>query len=177
MGAVVHIDLDDKPYLEILDGRCVRKVSPKRKHAVLQWRIAALIDRLGGSFGQVATEWRFHLPAGGNGATTLVPDVAWVALERLRSLSENAREEPPFAPDIVVEVRSPSDREAHIAAKIAAYLANGSLVVLDVDPDREVITAHERGGSTTFSRGDFFQCSSVPWLRFETAPLFASLEI
>lgn len=174
---MVNIDLDEKPYLEILDGLAVRKVSPKRKHAILQWRIAALIDRLGGSFGQVATEWRFHLPTSGNGATTLVPDVAWVALERLRSLSEDAREEPPFAPDTVVEVRSPSDRKTHIAAKIAAYLANGSLVVLDVDPDREIITAHERGDSTTFSGGDFFQCASVPWLRFEIAPLFATLEI
>lgn len=177
MGAVFDIDLDEKPYLEILDGRGVRKVSPKRKHAELQWRIAALLDRLAGAPGHVGTEWRCHLPAGPRGVTTLVPDVAWVAVERLRSLSEAARDEPPFAPDIVVEVRSQSDREAHIAAKIATYLANESLVVLDVDPERQLIVAHERTGVTTFSRADVFQCGSVPWLRFEIAPLFASLEI
>lgn len=177
MGEMSNIDLDEKPYLEILEGHSERKVSPKRKHGVLQWRTAAVLDNLGGSFGQVATEWRCHLPAGPHGTTTLVPDVAWVALERLRSLSESARDEPPFAPDVVVEVRSPSDRGARIAAKIATYLANGSFVVLDVDPDRETIAAHERSGSTTFSRGDFFKCGSVPWLRFEIAPLFASLDI
>lgn len=177
MGAVSTIDLDEKPYLEILNGRGVRKVSPKRKHAELQWRIAALLDRLAGSPGHVGTEWRCHLPAGPRGVTTLVPDVAWVAAERLLPLSETARDEPAFAPDIIAEVRSPSDHEAHIAAKIATYLANESLIVLDADPEREVITAHERSGSTTFSRADFFECDSVPWLRFEIAPLFASLEI
>lgn len=177
MGAVFNISLAEKPYLEIFDGRAVRKVSPKRKHAELQWRIAALLDSLAGSLGHVGTEWRCHLPAGPHGPTSLVPDVAWVALERLRSLSETARDEPPFAPDVVVEVRSPSDRNAHIAAKIAAYLANGSSLVLDVDPDLELITAHERSGSTTFSRIDVFECASVPWLRFEIAPLFASLEV
>ena len=40
----------DKPAIEWISGRPVRKVSPKRKHGKLQFRIAALVDRLGVEF-------------------------------------------------------------------------------------------------------------------------------
>ena len=48
----------DKPAVEWISGRPVRKVSPARKHGKLQLRIGALLERLGGAFGEVASDSR-----------------------------------------------------------------------------------------------------------------------
>jgi hypothetical protein len=53
----------DPPEIEWIAGRAAPKVSPNRKHGKLQFRIGALLERLGGAFGEVASEWRIHLPA------------------------------------------------------------------------------------------------------------------
>lgn len=43
------------------------------------------------------------------------------------------------APELVVEVRSPSDRLTALSAKALEYLAAGAVVVLVVDPDTESV--------------------------------------
>jgi hypothetical protein len=79
--------IDQKPYTELLAGRAVRKVSPQRRHAILQPRLAMLVARLAGKRGDVGTEWRFYMNAPGDPRTSLVPDIAFVARERLDALA------------------------------------------------------------------------------------------
>lgn len=55
----------------------------------------------------------------------LLPDVAFVTADRLAALSARDQQRPPFAPDVAIEIRSPSDRERNIARKIELYLARG----------------------------------------------------
>jgi len=172
----VRICDDEKPYVEWIDGQSFPKVSLQRKHGKLEWRFGALLDALGGTQGEVAAEWRCYLPDGPHGPSTLVPDVAFISFERLRSLSDQEVEQPPFAPDVVVEIRSPSYRERLAAEKIALYLRYGTRVVLDVDPERRCITAHAPEGVAAFDQSATFEHAAVPWLRFEIAPLFANLE-
>jgi len=46
-----------------------------------------------------------------------MPDVAWVTLDRWNALSKSQKRKfPPFCPDFVVEVRSPSDRVKTVEA-------------------------------------------------------------
>jgi Uma2 family endonuclease len=165
----------DKPAVEWISGRAVLKVSPTRKHGKLQFRIGALLDRLGGGFGEVATEWTMHFPDEPK-RTVLVPDVAFVAHARMSGFTSKEASEPPIAPDIAVEILSPSDRRRDADEKIALYLKHGSSLVLEVDPDRYAIVAHARDGVTTFGERDTFAHDAVPWLRFDIAPLFADLE-
>ena len=106
-----------------------------------------------------------------------VPDVAVVMLERLRSLPESEREQPPFAPDVAVEVRSPSYRPAFAAEKIVRYLRTGAVLVLDVDPVKRVVTAHSAAGVRTFSEGDRFTHDAAPWLAFDVAELFSDIDL
>jgi Uma2 family endonuclease len=167
--------IDEKPYTEFLAGRAVRKVSPQRRHALLQARLAALVTNLAGARGDVGTEWRFYMNPPGDPRTSLVPDVAFVTRERLDALAPAQREQPPFSPDVAIEIRSPRDRIADVEWKMRAYLEMGGTLALDVIPESEEIRAYTAADMKTFGHGDRFVCDAVPWLTFDLAALFAGL--
>jgi Uma2 family endonuclease len=163
--------LNEKPYLEILDGRQARKVSPKRQHAVLQWRVAAYLQELAGNRGDVGTEWRCWL--NGPKLTTLVPDVAFVSTERLAPLEAVQREEPPFAPDIAIEIRSPGDRIARVEWKMRAYLKHGCFVAVDMHPDTRELRIFTIDGMRVYREGERFASTDLPWLVLDVTAIFA----
>jgi Uma2 family endonuclease len=166
----------DAPEVEFVNGVGVPKVSPRRRHALLQ---AELVERLrawAGQRGEVGPEWRFVLVASESHRTSLVPDVAFVSNARMATLSDAAAEEPPFAPDIAIEIRSPGDRESTIQAKIAAYLAHGACLVLDVDPDRARIVAHDVNGSRSFGSNDVLTHRAADGLSIDVGAVFATLD-
>lgn len=167
--------IDEKPYVEILDGRPTPKVSPKRKHGILQGHLWALVSRCSADRGDVATEWRCWLGTDGPKTTTLVPDVAFVSNERLAALEREAREEPPFAPDVAIEIRSPADRVARIEWKMRAYLSHGGVVAMDVLPEQREIRVFTLEGVRTYREGDRFESSDLPWLAFDVSDVFAPI--
>ena len=167
--------IDQKPYTELLAGRALRKVSPQRRHAILQPRLAMLVARLAGSRGDVGTEWRFYMSAPGDPRTSLVPDIAYVARERLDALTPEKREQPPLSPDVAIEIRSPDDRLVNVEWKMHAYLEMGGTLALDVLPEREEIRAFTCEGMKIFGHGGRFACEAVPWLEFDVAEVFAGL--
>jgi Uma2 family endonuclease len=71
--------------------------------------------------------------------TVLAPDVAFIARERTPSLSWHGFGQ--IAPDLAVEIVSPTDRQRDIRHKLAIYAALGVLVWL-VYPDRAVIEVY-----------------------------------
>jgi Uma2 family endonuclease len=103
--------------------------------------------------------------------------VAYVANVRLAALDADAAEEPPFAPDIAVEIRSPGDRERNIQAKITLYLGAGAQFVLDVDPGSRRITAYESGDVQVFDAADTFAHRLAPGLVFDVDGLFAAADL
>ena len=82
-------------------------------------------------------------------------------------------EEPPFAPDVAVEIRSPSDRERNIQTKVQLYLEHGATLVLDVDPFKREIIAHDASGKHTFNASMHFEHAALPGLRLDVGDLFA----
>lgn len=169
--------LDDRTETEYLDGRPYPKVSPKRVHALVQSTLATAIKRCARRRGLVGTEWRFRVGVADGTNTSFVPDVAYVSYDRLRPLSDEEADEPPFAPDIAAEVRSPSQRLDLLARKVTRYLATGATIVLDVDPMKRTIVAHAFGETRTYEAGARFAHPALPWLDFEVAELFADIEI
>jgi Uma2 family endonuclease len=167
--------IDEKPYTEILDGRAIQKVSPKRVHSMLQWRIAALVQQLAGDRGDVGTEWRFYMDPPGGLQTSLVPDVAFVYRGRLDALVPLEREKPPFSPDIAIELRSPGDNPNDVEWKMHAYLTMGGSIAFDVLPESRTIRAYTHDAVQTLGHGDRFACDAVPWLTFEVDDLFAGI--
>lgn len=63
------------------------------------------------------------------------PDASWVQRDRWNSLSQEEKDGfPPLCPDLVIELRSPSDRISMLQAKMQAYLENGAKLGLLIDP-------------------------------------------
>lgn len=175
MHTMREIDDSEKPYIEYLAGHSVPKVSPQRRHGMVQGALFAILRDLGRGRGDVATEWRCYLPLEPK-RSSLVPDVAFIARERLAELSDDECELPHFAPDIAVEVRSDDDRKKNLEWKIAAYLKYGSKVVLDVLPLERIIYAHSCDGVRTFREIERFECAGLPWLAFDVTEAFADLD-
>ena len=114
----------------------------------------------GGVHGEVGTEVHYHLRAfagrhrlgrvyaaetgfliARNPDTVLAPDVAFVRAERLPPRRDR-RGFMPIAPDLVVEVVSPSDQEQDVAKKVARYLAAGVPLVWVARPEPRTVTVH-----------------------------------
>jgi Uma2 family endonuclease len=89
-------------------------------------------------------DWGARLFA--NPDTVRVPDVAFVRKERLRD-GKLPRRFQDGAPDLVVEVLSPSDRYRRTARKVAEYLRAGASLVWIIDPDERSAVVHRADGS------------------------------
>ncbi|CAN5615885.1 Uma2 family endonuclease [soil metagenome] len=73
----------------------------------------------------------FRLP---NGAKRL-PDFSWVKNEKWNSLTQEQQEKiVPFAPDFLIELRSPTDSLEDLQAKMQEYIENGVSLGWLIDP-------------------------------------------
>ncbi len=73
----------------------------------------------------------FRLP---NGAKKL-PDFSWVKNEKWDSLTSEEKEKiVPFAPDFLIELRSPTDSLTDLQAKMQEYIENGVSLGWLIDP-------------------------------------------
>lgn len=165
----------EKPYVELIDGLGVRKMSPKTRHSFLQLRFGTLLDVWATGRGVVGTEWRFWLVPVGERRTSLVPDVAYLSAERFSKLKGDAKEMPPVAPDIAIEIRSPGDSPRNIGRKVQLYLAHGSQIVLDVDPETRSIVVHDSQSTRTLNESDRFEHAAAPGLTFDLDEVFAEI--
>ncbi|MEO6913485.1 MAG: Uma2 family endonuclease [Candidatus Baltobacteraceae bacterium] len=169
--------LGDKPEFEYLDGEAFRKLSPVRTHSMVQQAVAETIKRCARGAGQAGPEWRFRVGVADGTKTSLMPDVPYVSLERLRALPKEDREEPPFAPDIAVEVHSPSHRPGLLKRKVQKYLRAGAILVLDVDPQSRRVIAHASAGVHEYPAGSTFAHPALTWLVFEIDEIFSEIDI
>jgi Uma2 family endonuclease len=147
MRTVSEIVLPEtKPATEWIGDRPVQKMSPTRRHGKLQAAFLVALLAWAGKRGDVVTEWRFRASPPGEDIHPLVPDVAYMSYARLRPLSPKDREVPPIAPEIVVEILSPDDRQKDIDEKRRVYFAWGVTLELIADPDGRYMDVHDIDG-------------------------------
>lgn len=166
---------ETKPAIESIRGRWEPKVSPKRKHALLQARLTALLLSWATDRGEVGTEWRFYILPPGEKPSSLVPDVAYVSFERMPPELGELREKPTIAPDIAVEIVSPEDRASVIEEKIALYLNAGARLVMLVDPRDRSVVFYEPNALRRFAGEDVARSTSFDDLKIELRSLFAGI--
>ncbi len=104
--------------------------------------------------------------------TVRAADVAFVSNDRLPTPLPVGYAE--LAPDLVVEVLSPGDRPAGVLAKIADWLAAGSLLVWVIDPQRRQARVYRADGSESLL-GDAEALDGEDVLPGFTAPLASIL--
>lgn len=74
------------------------------------------------------------------------PDVAFTSFQRINSQSKPTRKALPFAPDLAVEILSPSNTAAEMEKKLREYFAAGARLVWHIEPELQtarVFTAPE----------------------------------
>ncbi|MFT4040052.1 MAG: Uma2 family endonuclease [Thermomicrobiales bacterium] len=106
--------------------------------------------------------------------TVLAPDVAFVRADRAPQGAAR-RHFANLAPDLVVEVNSPSDRPRDIASKVTMYQEAGVLLVWVVDPPALTVTVHALGQQpVTLGVDDELDGGEVlPGFRVTVAEVFA----
>ena len=165
-----------KPAFELIDERLTQKVSPPYDHARLQYNLAYRIGVWAKNRGRVGTEWRFYLDMPEPGRNSLVPDVAYLSYDRLSRDEREAAQEPRMAPNLAVEILSPSDWRSQVDRKIGLYLAAGTDLVMVVDAEERTLTVYDRLGADVFREGDVVEHRALPELRLALTELFASLD-
>ncbi len=162
-----------KPETEWVRGRALRKVSPTRDHSRLQGELTLALTTWSRGRGEVGPEWRFRIEPPGERRRPLVPDIAFVKLERIRGLSHAELQAPEFAPDVAVEILSPGDDLRDVAAKIDVYLRAGAELVLVVDPPRRTMTVHDAENIVVLTVADTLHHRALPDFELALGPLFA----
>ena len=166
---------ETKPATELIDGRLVQKMSPKRRHQELEMRWTLALRAWGGDSADALPEWRYEFRAPGHSFASLVPDIAYLSKESLETLGPAASEKPPRAPDIAVEILSAGESERHLTWKIGAYLAAGTHVVFVVDPPKRTVIAHSRDRVERFGPGDTVRHATMPGFAYSIDAMFEGL--
>ena len=101
-------------------------------------------------------------------------DAAFVRRDRLEPIGDLAGHLP-LAPDLVVEIASPSDRPGRVASKVEDWLSAGVAMVWRLDPETRIVVVHRPGAEpVTLTEADELDGGDVvPGFRCRVADLFA----
>lgn len=169
---------DDWAY-ELVEGRLVRMPPPSTEHGKLEVRLAVALynassaSDLGTVYGGDAG-FDLTLP-GEAGPTILGADVAFVRAERLAALTVPSTYIP-GAPDLVVEIASPSQFRPELGAKAWLWLRRGASLVWVVWPQRQELDVWTPGQEMPriLRLGDAVEGGDVlPGFTLSLADLFA----
>lgn len=165
---------EDGYSLDLAAGRLVREPRPGARHGVIVGNLYRALDsfvrRRG--LGRVVIETGFLLAE--DPPTVRGPDVAFISVERLPvgPVPEGFWR---LAPDLVVEVVSPSDSAAEIQEKVLQYLDAGTLAVWVVQPRTRTVEVWQPGADVHVVReGEALEGGDVlPGWRVELESLFS----
>lgn len=146
MEQLAQLPKEDSLY-ELDEGELITMALRSGRHGIVEGRILRLLDRfvLENGLGQVLpSDTGFILSRAPD--TIRAPDVAYLTPEKARRIPDEGFV--PFAPDIAVEVVSPSDSYSSLLRKAQQYLGAGSKVVCLVDTKTRQVQVLEPGGAS-----------------------------
>jgi Uma2 family endonuclease len=103
-----------------------------------------------------------------------VPDVAFVSFERFPASGEDESSRWHIAPDLAVEVVSPTDDYEDVQEKISEYFTFGVRQVWIISPETKTLSVyHSRKQITVFGEEDDLVCEDIlPGFRLPLAEIF-----
>jgi Uma2 family endonuclease len=163
---------DGRDY-ELIEGELSEVSRPKRGHSRVQTRILLALGRFleAHPFGEADAEAGFLLER--EPATLAAPDVSFLSRERAETVAPDAW--PEGAPEIAVEIVSPSEPASQLRRKVNLYLGAGSRLVWVVYPDLSEVHVFAADGSIRVLRpGDALTAEDVlPGFELPVASIFA----
>lgn len=128
--------------MELVRGRVVRVSPPGFRHGMVQGRLYELLAQYARRTGAGRVIFPVGFKLASNPDTVREPDLAFIARSRVSGEPEGFIA---GAPDLAVEVVSPTDRRGSLQQKIAQYLESGVRMVWLVDPKCATVTIYEPG--------------------------------
>jgi len=128
---------------ELIDGVLYMMSPVGFDHGDVAMRIGALLFQHvnTNSLGKVcAAETGFRIARDPD--TVRAPDAAYVSQAKLDACTEDKSTYLPLAPDLVVEVVSPSDVFSEVEAKVAQWLVAGTKIVLVANPKDQTLRVY-----------------------------------
>jgi Uma2 family endonuclease len=142
---------------ELHDGKVVALTRPKPRHWKLQRRLSRLLDPKLKAFGEVAIEVPFRPVAEFN---LRAADVAVISHERWDAIDPD--DDLRGAPELVIEIKSPSNTQRQLQELVRLCVANGAIECWILDTNKKTVSVNHRDGSVVlYSSG-----SSIPLTAF-----------
>jgi Uma2 family endonuclease len=144
--------------IELEDGR-LSIVGPSD---IVSSEISSILIRLLGNWVYPRRLGRVFDSAGGfimPDTNVKAPDVSFVRAARLRQSPRYFGE---LVPDLVVEIKSQSDRIKPIETKVLKFIELGAIVGILIDPDEETVTIYRSTGEpTVLGNGDILTVAEL----------------
>ena len=170
MTAEELMNIDDYSHRhELIKGELLTMPLPKFEHG----RVVANLTLLLGphvkanNLGYVCAETGYKLET--NPDTVLGPDVSFVSRERASDVLDGYY---PGAPDVAVEVLSPSDRRSRAEWKTNLWLSLGAKSVWNVNPKLRTVEVVRASGRRVFHYSDELVDDTVPGFHVAVSEIF-----
>lgn len=138
---------DETTQEELVRGvvMCVRDLPPTHAHGATKRRVFLLLHEFVNAhrLGYVWSEDGFILERGPD--TVRIPDVYFIRDERV---DLDVDPYPIGAPDLAIEILSPSNRRRQVAERVADLLRTGSRLVWCINPKKRIVTIYRPDGTT-----------------------------
>ena len=163
---------DDGKRYELIRGVLVERMPTGDGHSIAVMNFAYELTRYVRSGGPGVTRTGdpgYRLER--NPDTVRAPDVAWFAPGRI---PQGTQGYPELAPDLAVEVKSPSNSRRELAEKAAMWLSFNSREVWVADPETVTVTVYQPGADPiTLGSGDQLDGGDLlPGFSTPVGPLF-----
>jgi Uma2 family endonuclease len=155
----VRMSTADTESYELVDGEPVLLSSPTPLHSIIRERMVRLVwtyfdsNPIGGAFGE--TDCRISED------TVRKPDLGIFLGERWQQL-DFKKVPVPFAPDIAMEVLSPSEQAMEVNRKVRDYLTGGSREVWLLDPENGEVHVRTKVGIRILEGSDALETALLP---------------
>lgn len=167
-----YLNMNDDNRYELIGGKLIMVPKPKLRHQKIANRFFAALDRFvhENNLGEVNGDVDVFL-----GDKIVGPDVLFIAKERLYIVGElNVQ----GAPDLVVEVLSPSTGSHDRKKKSKIYFDNGVKEYWVVDPDEKLVEVFVAGEKKwtwmgVFDQEDILTTALIPGLEITLKDIFA----
>jgi Uma2 family endonuclease len=166
---------EHEPAYELIDGELHEKMAAAKLHGRIALKIGTLLwnwIEQQDIAGEAGIETGFILAR--NPDVVRLPDVHYISAERIAQAdAQNVYWD--VAPDLAVEVISPSETAHKVQEKLRHYLAAGTRLVWQVYPARREVVVHQADGSgRTCTAEETLEFPTVlPGFRCTVAELFA----
>jgi len=162
---------EDGNRYELLDGELIMSPPPGHIHGNIVALLAMYLNQavLPGKLGRVYDQSGFR-----NGPKNcLAPDISFVSRGKLPAIKRARRPFPNVAPDLAIEVKSPSDRMSLFEQRMGKYFAAGTREVWLVMPERQEVRVY-RGPETfvTFGRDETSETDVILGFKLPLENLF-----